>query len=191
MLGVADSEVDVARENAREVFALLRVGAERHDRGSDRVDRHEGERRAGALDLVEEDELLEHAASLAPVLAGPADAEPAVGADLPHDIAEHRRPLTRFADLLAHLGRQQPLEVVAQLAPQLLLLGRLVQKHRTRFSLLTGPDQRFGARRARQAPSGSVVQYAHRPFVGCAPSARSTPSANSTSCVAEVSRGKS
>src|SRR5207245_11548021 len=88
-------------------------------------------------------ELLQLPASSAPVRAGPADTEPAVGTDLPHDIAEHRRPLTRFADLLAHLGRQQPLELVAQLAPQMLLLGRLVQKHRTRFSLLTGPDQRL------------------------------------------------
>src|SRR5262249_27915609 len=139
-LRVADGEVDLAGEDAGEEERLLLVGAEPHDRRPDRVERHERERRPRPLHLVEEDELVGGRAPLTPVLGGPADPEPPVRAHPPHEVPERRGPLPRLSELGAHLGRQQPGEVFAQLLAQRLLLGGVLQQHRTSSKSTRGWD---------------------------------------------------
>src|SRR4030095_6627959 len=138
-LRVADGEVDLTREDPAQGERLLLVTAEPHDRGADRVERDERERRPGPLHLVEEDELVGRRSSLTPVLPGPADPEPPVGAHLPEDVPAQRPPLPRLAQLGPDVGRQQLREVLAQLLAQRLLLGGVVEEHRTSSKSTLGP----------------------------------------------------
>ena len=132
-LGVADREVQLALEDPREEVLLLLVGAVAHDRRPDRVERQVGDRYAGDGGRVGEDQLLDHRAGLAAVLLRPADAEPAVGAEL----ADHLLVDGVVAELAGrggepglHLGRDERGEVLAQLLAELLLLGREGDVHR-------------------------------------------------------------
>ena len=86
-----------------------------------------GTGRVGQAGLVHEDQLLDHRAVLAAVLLRPADAEPAVLAHLAHEpLVELAAAVLAVAGrhLLLHLGRHQPLEVGAELAPKRVLLVR-------------------------------------------------------------------
>ena len=106
----------------QEPLALL-VGAEVHEGGTHRVDGEHGHRRAGAHRLVEEEELLDGRPALAPVLLGPADAEPTVLAHLPDDPAVGRAHPLATEEVLLDVGRQKPAVVLTQLLAQGLLLG--------------------------------------------------------------------
>jgi hypothetical protein len=127
-LGVPDREVDLAGEDAGQEAPLLLLAALLDEGGPHRVERHEGEGRAGPAGLLEPDLLLDRRASPPAVLAGPADTEPAVGAHLPNDPALKRAGLHR-SQLCAHLGGDQPCVVLANLLPQRLLLGRVINVH--------------------------------------------------------------
>src|ERR1019366_10295972 len=108
---------------------LLFFGAEAHDRRAHRVDRHEGERGARPTGLVEEDELVGGGATLAAELLGPSDAEPAVLADAPDDLAPQLATLAHLADALADLVGEQFGVVRAQFLAQGQLLGGFLQEH--------------------------------------------------------------
>ena len=132
-LGVADREVDLAGEDAGQEARLLLVGAVRHDRRADGVDGDERERRMGALHLVEQDELIGRRPALAAELLRPAEAEPAVGAHLPHDPAELGVALA----VVAHAARAPRAgaarsKYVAQLFAQRFLLGGFGEMHTRR-----------------------------------------------------------
>ena len=125
-LGVADREVQVAGEDLREEELLLLVGAVAHDRRPDRVERQVGDRHPGHGRGVGEDQLLDHRARLAAVLLGPADAQPAVGPDLP----DHFLVDPGLAELSCRrgqpgltLGSDELVEVLLELCPQGEVLG--------------------------------------------------------------------
>ena len=111
-LGVADCEVDLAGEDLREVFGLLLVRAECHDRRTDGVQGDEWKRGAGPLNLVEKDELIRRRTPLAAVLLGPTDTEPAVGPHLADDRVEQRAALARDPESGPDLGCEQVGEVL-------------------------------------------------------------------------------
>ena len=136
---VADGEVDLAGEDPGQEERLLLVAAEAHDRGPDRVEGDERERRPGPLHLVEEDELVGRRPPLTAVLPGPPDPEPPVRSDLPDDVAEQRAALPRLPQLGPDLGRQQLREVLTQLLAQRLLLGGVLEEHRTSSKSTLGP----------------------------------------------------
>ena len=77
-LGVADGEVELACEDARQVSRLLFIGAVGHDGGADRVDRDKRKGRVGPLDLVEHDELVDGASTLTAVFGRPCQPQPAI-----------------------------------------------------------------------------------------------------------------
>jgi hypothetical protein len=120
--------VDLAGEDRAQELLLLRLAARVHQRRSDRVQRDERDRRARTPRLLEPDQLLDRGASLAAVLLGPADAEPAVAAHLPDQLLVQRAGL-EAVQLRAQLGSDQLGEVGAQLGAQRLLLGRVVDVH--------------------------------------------------------------
>jgi hypothetical protein len=128
-LRVADREVALAGQDARQVLGLLGFAAEAHQRGADGVERQEGQRKAGRLHLVGEQELIEDRPRLAAVLFGPAQTEQAVRRQL----LEHAPidgPATLVApQLLEQLGRDDPREGRAQLIAELPLLGGQVDEH--------------------------------------------------------------
>ena len=137
-LRVADREVHLALEDLRQDLGLLRVGAEAHDRGPDRVERQVGDRHPGDGRLVGEDELVHHRPVLAAVLLRPADAQPAVVADLLDDFLVDRRVpelAGRRRQRRTTLGGHERLEVVPELGAELLLLGCQCDVHEA-------PDQR-------------------------------------------------
>src|SRR5690606_30782422 len=108
-----------------EELLLLLVGAEAHDRRPHRVEREVRDRHAGDRRLVGEDQLLDHRARLAAELLRPADAEPAVGAELADDLLVD----TGVAELPggggepgAAFGRDELGEVAAELLTERLLL---------------------------------------------------------------------
>src|SRR5213079_3661287 len=138
-LRVADGEVDLTGEDPGQEERLLLVAAEPHDRGADRVERHERERRPGPLHLVEEDELVGRRPPLTSVFLGPADPEPSVRPDLPDDVPEERAPLARLPQFGPDLGCQQLREVLTQLVAQRLLLGGVLEEHRTSSKSTLGP----------------------------------------------------
>ena len=86
-LRVADREVDLAAEDPREERRLLLGAPVAHQRRPHRVQRHERERRASAVALLEEEVLLERRAPLPSVLLRPPDAEPPVLAETPDERA--------------------------------------------------------------------------------------------------------
>jgi hypothetical protein len=124
--------VDLAGEDAGQEALLLLLAALLDEGGPHGVERHEGQGRAGPAGLLEPDLLLDRRASLPAVLAGPADTEPAVGADLPNDPALKRAGLHRI-QLRAHLGGDQPCVVLANLPPERLLLRRVIDVHLSRL----------------------------------------------------------
>src|SRR3989454_807867 len=126
-LGVTDREVALAAQDGGQEARLLRPRPVLHDGRGDGVDGERREHDPGARRLVEEDELLDRRAALAAVLARPADAEPAVGAE-PPDRLQVERPATLGPGQLGLvLGRHQAREVRAQLLAQRLLLGGAVE----------------------------------------------------------------
>src|SRR5262249_12696351 len=143
-------------EDAREERLLLRLGAELHERRPDGVDRDHGQRRARAVRLVPEDELLERRAALAAVLLRPADAEPAVGPHAADDVAEDRPPdlVPLRVQRRAQLGREELAVVAADLAAERVLLGREVEVHAVGRA---GPLKiETRSSRARNMPEASV-----------------------------------
>src|SRR5690606_5743593 len=78
--------------------------------------------------LLEEDHLLDHRHAAAAVLLRPADAEPAVLADLPDELAVELAAL-HAAHGASPLRRHQLLEVAAEGPAELLLLGREIDVH--------------------------------------------------------------
>ena len=106
-LGVADGEVQLAGQDLGQEERLLLVGAVAHDRRADGVDGDEGERRPGPPGLVEEDELVGGRPTLPAELGRPADAEPAVLADLAHDLAPGLAALAALGQSRPHLVGQQ------------------------------------------------------------------------------------
>ncbi len=128
-LGVADGEVDLAGQDAREEEALLLVGAEAHEHGTDGVEGHERERCPGPLHLGEEDELVGGGPALPAVLLRPADPEPAVLSHPAHQGAEDLAPLLLAVQRPADVGRQHVGEVGPQLVPQGQLLRGLLEMH--------------------------------------------------------------
>jgi hypothetical protein len=128
--------VQLAGQDLREEVLLLLVGAVAHDRRPDRVERQVGDRHTGHGGGVGEDELFDHRTGLAAVLLGPADAEPAVGADLPDHLlvdpglAELSRGgrQTRLT-----LGSDQLVEVLLQLCPEGEVLGTEGYAHAARL----------------------------------------------------------
>src|SRR5207249_5120520 len=85
---------------------------------------------ASARRLVEEDVLLDRRPALAAVLPGPADAEPAVGAELADGLHVERPAALALGELRLVLRRDEAAEVDAQLAADRLLLGGVVEVHR-------------------------------------------------------------
>jgi len=83
--GVADREVHVAGQDPREEQFLLSRTAETDQRRADRLQGDRGQMYVGVLRLVGEDRLLDLAEAVAAVLARPADAHPAVLAQLADD----------------------------------------------------------------------------------------------------------
>src|SRR5205807_9548448 len=81
-LGVTDREMQLPVQDLGQEEVPLLVGPELHDRLGDRVDGEERDRNARAPRLVHEDVLLLLGATLAPVLLGPPDAQPAVMTEL-------------------------------------------------------------------------------------------------------------
>ena len=129
-LGVADGEVDLARQDLGQEEGLLLIGAETHDGRPHRVDGDEGKGGAGAPRLVEEDELVGRRPTLPAELGRPSDAQPAVLADLAHDLAPGGAPLAALGQAGPHLFGQQLGVVGAQLGAQLLLFGAFFEEHR-------------------------------------------------------------
>ncbi len=131
-LGVAHAEEQLALHDAGQQLRLLLRRSVLHQRRSDRVDGDDRERRARAIGLVPEDELLDRRAALAAVLARPADPQPAVLAHPPDHFAEdgsaHLFPLG--IEGRAQLGREELAVVAADLLAQPLLLGRELEMHR-------------------------------------------------------------
>src|SRR5581483_5742111 len=128
-LRVADGKVALPRQDPREESALLLVRAELHDRLADRVDREERQREARPPRFVREDELLDLPAGLTAVLLRPADPEPAVAAQLADRLQAGRAAAVAPRHLGAPLGGHQRGEVLAQLAAQRLLFGRVRDPH--------------------------------------------------------------
>ena len=111
-LGVADGEVDLARPGSRagrSVFCSSRAVA--HDRRPDRVDRDEGER-AHLARRVSSKKMNWSVAGRPwpPYSGGPADPEPPVLADAPHDLAPACSPPSPTSPMPGpHLvGEQRP-----------------------------------------------------------------------------------
>ncbi len=96
----------------------------------------------GAPGLVEEDELVGGRTPLASELGGPADAEPAVLADLADHLEPGVAPLAAVGQTGADLVVEQVGVVAAQFGAQLLLLGALFEEHRGAASrAVRGPCQ--------------------------------------------------
>lgn len=128
-LAVADREVQFPGEDPRQEVRLLLLGAELHDRRPDGVEGHQRQRDPGLSGLVEEDELLHGREPAAAVLLGPADAEPAVGAEtadgLPVEPLLRRGVGVPGVGVVGHkLG-----EVGAQFGAQLPLFRRVFEVH--------------------------------------------------------------
>ena len=141
-LGVADGEVQLAGEDLRQEERLLLLGTETHDGRPDGVDGDEGERRAGAPRLVEEDELVRRRPALPAELLGPPDAEPAVLADLAHHLRPGLAALAALGQARPHLVGEELGVVLTQLGAQLLLFGALFEEHRGAASrAFCGPCQ--------------------------------------------------
>ena len=157
-LRVADREVQFAGEDAREEVRLLLVTPETHERGADRVERHQGHRDAGALGLVVEDELLGGGAALPAVLLRPADAEPPVGAHLADEVAVGVAAGLGTGEGGAARWRHQLLEVVAQLVLQLALLaGQVDAQESGRYRRASADCNEFqfgGGSGGRDGPAG-------------------------------------
>ena len=85
-LGVADREVHVAGQDPLEEQVLLLLGAVADQGRADGLQGHRRQVYVGPLGLVGEDRLLDLAEPVAAVLLRPADAHPAVGAHLAHDL---------------------------------------------------------------------------------------------------------
>src|SRR5262249_16775994 len=122
-LAVADREVDLAAQDAGQEGGLLFFAPVLHDRRPDGVDGQEGHGRAGALRLVEEDELLDSRAALAAVLLRPADAQQAVAAQLQRQLPIGTAPGLPVRHRRLDLGRHHVCEVGTQLVAEVLLLA--------------------------------------------------------------------
>ena len=81
------------------------------------------------MDFVEEDEFLDGAASLAAVLAGPADPQPTEAPELLHRLLVERPAALVLFHLGPQLRRHQPLHQGPHLGLQLTLLVRVVNEH--------------------------------------------------------------
>jgi len=127
--GVADAEMDLAGQDAREEERLLLFAAVSKQGGTHGVDRQHRHRSAGPHGLVEEDELLDLRTALAPVLFGPADAEPAVPAHLSDDRAHRLAGAASLVQALANRGREQLGVVRSEFAPKCLLLRAVGDVH--------------------------------------------------------------
>ncbi len=130
-LRVADREVALAAQDRGQEARLLRRRPVLHDGLGDGVDGERRQHDPGARRLVEEDELLDRRPALPAVLARPADAEPAVGAELPDRLQIERAAALGPGQLGLVLGRHQAREVRAQLLTERLLLGGVVEVHGT------------------------------------------------------------
>ena len=92
-LGVGDGEVDLGGDDARQPLLLLLLAADAHDRRRDRGHGQRQHRRAGALELVDEDPLLDRRAPEAAVLRRPGDAPAAAVAQLEDELRRASGPL--------------------------------------------------------------------------------------------------
>ena len=130
-LGVADADQQLAIADLRQQLGLLRLRTPLHQHGTHGVHGDHRKRRAGAVGLVPEDELVEVAATLAAVLLGPADHQPAIAPHPPHGLAKGRTAelVPLLVEGLAQVGREELAVVVAELAPERLLVGREVDVH--------------------------------------------------------------
>src|SRR5690606_5822950 len=127
-LGVADREVALARQDARQEPVLLLGRPVLHDRRRDGLEGDERVRDAGAGDLVGEDLLLDRAETGAAVLLRPAQAELAVAAEAA--AVRHVRLAERvLGDLRALLGGQAGGEVLTQLVAEPGLFRGQVDEH--------------------------------------------------------------
>ncbi len=129
-LGVADGEIELAREDLREEERFLLLRAVAHDGRTHRVDRDEGKGSPGAPRLVEEDELIGRRPALPTELGRPADSEPAVLADPPDHLTPGVSALPGPRQPGPHLFGEQVGVVPAQVGAQLPLVGTLFEEHR-------------------------------------------------------------
>jgi hypothetical protein len=129
--GVADREQHFATQDARQKITLLRFAAVLLNRRPDGADGEEREGEPGALGLFGEDVLLDGRSPLAAVLRGPADAEPAVAAELLQRTAKQGSAAFAALHLAFELRRHQPRKVVAKLGAQRLLLVGQIDLHTT------------------------------------------------------------
>jgi hypothetical protein len=129
-LGVADGELDLTAEDLGEVEVLLGLGAELHDRRRHRVERQHREWCPRPLGLVVVDELLDRPQSPAAVLLGPPEAEDAVLTHLADGDPALLAAQLALGHLRLDLGRDDLLEVGAQLLAQRLLFVGQGQPHR-------------------------------------------------------------
>ena len=130
-LRVGDGELDLGGDDARQPLLLLRLGADAHDRRRHRGHRQRQHRRAGALELVDEDPLLDRRAPQAAVLRRPGEA-PAAAVAQRQDELSRQRPLALvagFAQLVQQLRGQVLGDERAHLVAPGALLGREVVAH--------------------------------------------------------------
>ena len=86
----------------------------------------------GALDLVEQDELVRRRATLTTELCRPTKTQPAVSTHLSDQTAELGVALAGVAHDLADLGREEAIEVFAEFLAERFLLVRFCQMHNGR-----------------------------------------------------------
>jgi hypothetical protein len=108
---------------------LLRLGAEVHDGGADRINGQHGHRGTRTHGLVEEDELLDGRSTLPAVLLGPADAQPAVLGHLLHHPAHVGADAVAVGQLLFDLRSKESRVVVPELPTKALLLFGVADLH--------------------------------------------------------------
>ena len=120
--GIADREVHLAREDRRQEFLLLHLGAVHLKSRPHGLQRDSGQRYVGAGRLVDEDLLLDGPIAEASVLGGPAHPELAVGA---HPLDHRPVGLAMPVDLhlLGLVGRDEGGEVLPHLRLQMPLFG--------------------------------------------------------------------
>src|SRR5215472_14175677 len=119
------------RDLGQEAFLLLR-GTKSHDRRPDCVDGQEWDGHPGDCRFVGEDQLVENRPVLPAIFDWPSDGQPAITAELTHDLLVSGTVAVLAADACqasAAFRRHQASEVGAQLQPELLLLSGVADLH--------------------------------------------------------------
>ena len=120
-LGVADGELDLVLEDLGEELLLQLVGAVSDDGLADDADALADLRPTSAGELLVEQVLIDTLSVLAAVLLGPGDAEPALLAQLGHELSA----LRRVDDLRHVLSRDvEDIRVIVGVEERLDLLGK-------------------------------------------------------------------